>query len=217
MTSKRQQIPLSLELPPSWAGEDFFISPSNQIAIDMIKSWPDWPAMGAIIIGPYGSGKTHLANIWAKKAAAKYWPEEGDIVVVDGLTAELDQTALFHLFNRLKEAKGALLITAEQPINQLGLTLPDLVSRLQSLPTATIDQPDEHLMSALLMKQFADKQLKVGMDVIRFMVLRLERTYENIKTVVEQLDQAALGEKKPITVPFVRRVLDLADEAKASE
>ena len=176
---------LSLEFPHevSLGAEDFFIAPSNERAYDLIEAWPNWPKRTLLLVGPPGSGKTHLSTIWSHAAAAVSFHAESlsreevpsfaahDALVIEDLPgASLDDTALFHLLNLVTEQRCHLLMTANEFPSSWGVQLPDLASRLRAVPVAEIGLPDEALLRAVLVKLFADRQLAVEESVISYLL-----------------------------------------------
>ena len=156
----------------------FRITDSNREAVAWVERWPDWPSRGLIICGPAGSGKTHVLNLWQRKsggaviAAGELAARDvGDVTRggavaiddADGVAGDAAaEEALFHLYNRLGAAKGFLVLAMNQPVAMAGIVLPDLRSRLLTLPVALLQPPDDVLMAALIIKQFRDRQITVG-------------------------------------------------------
>ncbi len=186
-----------------------------------IERWPDWPGFALALSGPAASGKSHLAQIFAEKSssivvsAAELTPDNiPDIAGDHGVVAEdadrgVDETALFHLYNLQKEQRRPLLLTGREPPNRWKIALPDLRSRLATLPVAEIGSPDEFLLEALLVKLFADRQLRIGPDVITYALPRIDRSFAAVHDLVQRLDEAALEGGRAVTVPLVRAVLDI--------
>lgn len=193
--------------------------------------WPRWPAPACLIVGPPGSGKTHLLAIWAARAGAVLlhgpglWQAADPLGRMGAATAcaideaqELaDEALLFHLYNRLVERRGSLLLSATRPLSAWPVMLPDLRSRLGTAWTVTIDPPDDHLLAALLVKQFADRQLRVEPGVVGFLVPRIERTFAAVRRIVDELDRASLQARRPITLPLARLVLGALEQQDATE
>lgn len=220
------QVPHQLVLDlPHLAGEgltDFLPAASNRAALEAVLRWPAWPAPACVIAGPAGSGKTHLVKIWADRAAAimlrgqDIWAPaeplrrlgEATTCAIDDADELADEALLFHLYNRLVERRGSLLLTASRPAAAWDLELPDLRSRLLAAFPVRIEPPDDQLLAALLVKQFADRQLRVESEVVGFLVNRIERSFAAVRTVVAELDRASLRARRPITLPLARRVLD---------
>lgn len=216
---------LSFDLParPALGRDDFFISPSNALAVALIDTPQSWMNGKMILVGPEGSGKTHLAHVWAAQSGAQIIKARDldeemvpnllktPVVVEDGdeiAGQRIIETALFHLHN-LAQAEGQpLLITARNAPQRWPLTLPDLASRLQALQIAQLDAPDDTLLTSLLMKLFIDRQLNPALDVIPFLARRIDRSFAAAQHIVATLDKAALEAKRPITRAFVSAVLD---------
>jgi chromosomal replication initiation ATPase DnaA len=214
----RNQLPLGLALPTSWAREDFLEVPGNAAALAAVDGETQ-PALA--LYGPPGSGKTHLANIWAARHGARLvGPAELTAAAVDQLAQqplalddadrEADPVALFHLINLMRERRHALLLTGSAAPAHWSYTLPDLMSRLKAMPAERIAEPDDALLSAVLVKLFADRQLQVGEDVVKYLSARIERSCRAARDWVAVLDAAALAENRAVTVVLARRLLDEA-------
>lgn len=213
-----QQLPLDLAHRPAYGREDFWVSSSNQEAIAWVDKWPDWPSTGVIIVGPEASGKTHLGHVWQQKSsardAASLQKQEGiypPAVIFDDVDVFLNspenEAFIFHLINQLKESGGKFLMTASLPPSAWKVRLPDLLSRLNALPLVILAPPDENLSSVLLAKMFSDRQIAVGEDVIRFIVMRVDRSFAALRAIVEKVDTRAMAKKKAITIPLIREIL----------
>ncbi len=174
-----------------------------------------------MLSGPPGSGKSHLARIWARRAGAaclagrEVWePAEplrrvagAAALVVDDADAAPDEAALFHLYNAVAGRGGSVLLTASAPPSTWPLVLPDLRSRLLAAWPVLIEAPDETLLAALLVKQFADRQLRVEPPVVGYLAHRLERSFAAARGIVAALDRASLRARRPVTLPLARAVL----------
>ena len=217
------QRQLVLDLPHQ-VGEgvaDFLPAPCNQAALDAVLRWPDWPATACLVVGPPASGKSHLGKIWATRSGAvalrgrDLWePAEplrrlgaARACLVDEAEDVADQTLLFHLYNLLAERRGSLLLTATRPVAGWGLTLADLRSRLLTAWQVAIGVPDDQLLGAILVKQFADRQLRVDAEVVSFLLPRIERSFTAVRELVRMLDRASLRARRPVTMPLARLVL----------
>ena len=218
-----EQLTFDLAARPALGREDFFISPSNAVAVDVIQTWHDWPQGKLVLVGPHGAGKTHLAHVWAAMcdarviaaadlpglpvqdlARAAVAVEDADRIAGDRDAEE----ALFHLHN-LALAEGApLLLTASAPPVRWELGLPDLASRMQGTAIATLQPPDDTLLAAVLVKLFADRQLQVEAGVVAWLTKHMDRSFAAAGAVVEAIDAAALRQRKTITQRFAARVLD---------
>ena len=215
------QYPLPLPHREAMGADDFLVADSNREAVAWIDRWPEWPRPCVILYGPTGSGKTHLAQVWRTRSKAERGqtdPTAGralagtqPIVIDDADTvageARLEE-ALFHLYNRINESKGYLLLTATLPPAQWRIGLPDLRSRLLAAPAAALTLPDDALLAALLVKQFHDRQITVGDELVDYLLPRIERTPVAISRRVAALDRAALAEGRRITIALARKVLE---------
>ena len=201
---------------------DFFTAPENAQAVAMIDSFPNG-FYGALIFGEKGCGKTHLAHLFADTVFQKTgkrpeivpfkdWDAQADtetpFVVLEDVSSPVDERALFHLLNRVKAANGFVLMTSETVPAGWGLKLPDLITRLKALPCVQIEPPGDALMQAVLIKQFADRQLSVAPEVIAYLLKNTERSFAALSDVVQRADELSLEKKQAVTVPLIRRVLD---------
>ncbi len=217
------QLPLDFEHRPSLTGEDFLVVESNRDAVIWLDRWPDWPTPALVIYGPAGCGKTHLAHVFLARSGGRKLSildmsadEPRDLiedipacVIEDAerfLEAGLEQ-ALLHLYNALKETGGQLLLTSRRPPSRWPVHLADLRSRLNTATAVRIGPPDDTLMQAVVVKLFADRQLKVDQDVVTFMLARMERSFDAARDLVARIDAAALKERRKITVRLVRDLL----------
>ncbi|MFV2051961.1 HdaA/DnaA family protein [Aliiroseovarius sp. YM-037] len=221
-----QQLTFDLPAKPALGQEDFFVSSANAIAVSTLEAWQDWPSRKMVLTGAAGSGKTHLAHVWAIEANARVvdaqsLPTEDisafaaqsvaveDIDRVAGNAAA--EEALFHLHNLTIANGHSLLLTTRVAPTALQITLPDLASRMQGTAVVALDAPDDALLTAVMLKLFSDRQLQINPAVIDFLIKRIERSFVALQTVVEQLDKAALSKRQAITVPLATRVLDNLD------
>lgn len=221
MTAPRQ---LAFDLPhvPAFGREGFFVSPANALALATVTADDGWPQGKLLLLGPEGAGKTHLARIWAEEAGARVIPATAlsgadlpglgpRVVVEDAETlAGLPraETALFHLHNLILAGSGRLLLTARSAPRDWGLGLPDLLSRLQATAIARLDAPDDALLSAVLVKLFADRQITVPPALIAFLLARAERSLAAAQRLVAALDARALAEGRPVSRAMAAELLD---------
>lgn len=213
---------LAFELPNTEAmtRADFFAAPSNALALQTVEGWQDWPGRKLLLVGPEGSGKTHLAQIWARLTDALILPAEAlaeaDVASLSGRAVVVEdanrigpaEAQLFHLHNLVTTAGTALLITARTPPRDWGLSLPDLISRMQATPIARLDAPDDALLAAVLVKLFADRQVAVPANLIPYLISRMPRSVGAARALVAALDARALAAGRPITRALAGEVLD---------
>ena len=221
------QLVLDLPARPALGRADFFVSPANALALAQVDAWPDWPARRLAVVGPAGAGKTHLVHVWAARSGAQVLaaadlgaidpaaaPAEAALAVEDadrlgalpGVARRAAEEALFHLCNRLA-LSGSLMLTGRSAPALWPVALPDLASRLRTAGVARLDSPDDALLSALLVKLFADRQIAVGPDLICYLLGRIERSFAAAEAAVVALDRAGLARKRPITLRLAAEVL----------
>jgi chromosomal replication initiation ATPase DnaA len=212
------QLALDLGRAEAFARDDLVVTPSNAAAVEIIDRWPHWPGTVAILTGPHGSGKSHMTKAWALKSGAVQLaanalvplPENVSAVLIDPILSDentLDETGLFHLINALKAKNGHLLLTSLQPVASHDIALADLKSRLAAGTSAEIQMPDDALLSGLITKGFADRQLSIDPDVISYLTLRIERSAAAARHIVALIDAEALARKSRITRVFVAQVM----------
>jgi chromosomal replication initiation ATPase DnaA len=218
--TRGHQLAFDLPARAAFARADFFATPANAAALAAIDGWQGWPSGRMLLTGPAGAGKTHLAHIWAAEAGAETLaaadlaradlPALADkraVVIEDAETLpDAAQVALFHLHNML-QGGGHLLITAAAPPRDWPLTLPDLASRMQAMPVARLETPDDALLSAVLVKLFADRQIAVQANLIGYLALRMDRSLHAARQLVAALDAHALALGRPITRALAAEVL----------
>ncbi len=221
-----RQLVLDLGGEPRLEIEDFLVSASNAAAFDLVDRWPDWSAPALTLIGPPGSGKTHLAMVWASRVGARV-AGLGDLldparlaahhaVVLDGCEDFAGAEAgLFHLVNLLRERGGWLLVTARQHPDRWGLRTADLLSRLRSSPIALVDAPAPELMRAVLVKLFHDRQIRIEEDVVAYAALHLDQSLEAVRRFVQAIDEASLAAGRKITRPLAAKTVAMILEEDA--
>ena len=217
---KPQQLVLDLAHRVAMGRDDFLVSRSNSAAVDVIDSWPQWPQQSLAILGSAGAGKTHLVEVWRARAggariAASALDEAavagavtaGAVAVEDIDRGIADERVLFHLLNLARELKLSVLITARAAAGEIEIALPDLRSRLRALGYVRIEPPDSALLSALLVKLFDDRQLKVEPRIVEHLARRMERSAEMAARVVDTVDQLALQMRRKITIAIANDAL----------
>jgi chromosomal replication initiation ATPase DnaA len=215
-----RQLTLDLEHAESYARDDFLGGPSNAAALALIDGWPDWPQRVVVLVGPEGSGKSHLASIWAAQAGARSIAAHaltnanvptalatGHLVVEDVVAAGFDETAMFHLLNLAREEGAFILLTARTAPSSWAVRIPDLASRLKSLPVVVLAPPDDALLRAVLVKLFADRQLSVDEQLIGYVTTRIGRSFADAQAAVAKLDQEAMRRQRSLTRLLAAEVL----------
>jgi chromosomal replication initiation ATPase DnaA len=211
VAQRPRQLALALDHAESYAREDFLSGPGNEKALALVDCWPDWPANAVALVGPEGSGKTHLAMIWASTAGARLTTaralSEADVpsalatgaLVVEDAATKADDRALFHLINLAREEKAFLLLTARAMPAGWPTVLPDLASRLRALPVASLQAPDDAILRAVIVKLAGDRQLALDEGVVGYLSTHIERSFAAARAAVAALDNEALRRRRPVT------------------
>jgi chromosomal replication initiation ATPase DnaA len=218
--SSPRQLVLDLGHRPALGAEDFLVGRSNAAAVALVDRWPDWPGRAAVVVGPPRSGKTHLAHVWQNRSAAGAIParelseraiamlrEVGSLVVEDLDRGIGSEPLLFHLMNMAREHGWSLMLTSRSAPGDLMVALPDLRSRLRAAVMVEIAPPDDGLLSAVLVKHFADRQLSVEPQLIAWLVANMERTMAAAAAVVAELDRVALATRRKVTRTLAAEIL----------
>jgi chromosomal replication initiation ATPase DnaA len=215
-----RQLALALDHAESFAREDFLSGPCNAAALALVERWPDWPAQAVVLVGPEGSGKSHLAAIWADAAGGRFLAARslatallpgalatGALVVEDIAAGEFDERALFHLLNLAREESAFVLLTARTAPAGWTLAIPDLASRLKALPVVALTAPDDVLLRGVLVKLFADRQIAVDESLVGFLAKRMERSIAAARSLVAELDREAMRRQRPLTRALAAEIL----------
>jgi chromosomal replication initiation ATPase DnaA len=215
-----RQLAFVLPHAESLTRDNFLEGPANEAGLALIDRWPEWPNRIMLLVGPEGSGKSHLAAIWAEQAGARSISAHaltatavpgalatGALVVEDLKSPDVDERALFHLMNLAREEEAFVLITARIPASALQFELRDLRSRLRAVPTVSLLPPDDQLFRALIVKFCADRQLAVDETVVSYLTTRIERSYAAVRQAVELLDTEALRLGRPVTRALAAELL----------
>jgi chromosomal replication initiation ATPase DnaA len=215
-----RQLALALDHAESFSREDFLSASCNAAALALIERWPDWPGPALLLLGPEGSGKSHLAGIWAANSGARFLAARalasalvptglatGALVVEDLAPGEFDERALFHLLNLAREERAFVLLTARSAPAGWQMGIADLASRLKALPLAALTAPDDALLRAVLVKLFADRQLAVDESLVGYLAKRIERSLAAARKTVAALDQEAMRQKRPLTRALAAEML----------
>jgi chromosomal replication initiation ATPase DnaA len=220
--SMPRQLALALPYAENFSREDFLTGASNEAALSLVERWPDWPDRALAIVGPEGAGKSHLAAIWAdiagaRRVSARVLGETNlpaalatGALVIEDAGEQLDERALFHLLNLMRQQDAFVLMTARTPPAMWSVELADLVSRLRAIPAVQLRPPDDALLRAVMVKLFADRQLTVDETLIAYLLMRIERSFAAARAAVDDLDREALRQKRPVTRALAAELLGQA-------
>ena len=215
-----RQLAFALPHAESLSRDNFMEGPANEAGLALIDSWPDWPNRIMLLVGPEGSGKSHLAAIWAEQAGARAIAARaltadgvpgalatGALVVEDLKPGQFDERAMFHLMNLARQDEAFVLVTARISPSAFEVELRDLRSRLRAVPTVSLLSPDDLLFRGLIVKFCADRQLSIDETVVSYLITRIERSYAAARQAVELLDAEALRRGRPVTRALAAELL----------
>ncbi len=222
-----KQLPLIFEHRPAFGYEDFIVNPSNEEAVLWLDKWPEWDNFALSIYGAEGCGKTHLAHVFSlmveyqdsginvkiisptelKVDNVAELVDKYKCIILEDADRGVDEEALFHLYNMLKEEHGTLLLTARIPPSRWNVLLPDLSSRLRTVIGVPLNEPDDNLYASVLVKHFSDRQIMVGKEVVEYLISHGERSFSFAKRIVAEADNLSLSEKRRITIPLIKQVI----------
>jgi chromosomal replication initiation ATPase DnaA len=215
-----RQLAFALPHAESLTRDNFLEGPANEAALSLIESWPDWPNRIMLLVGPEGSGKSHLAAIWAEDAGARSTAAHalalddvpgalatGALVIEDLKPGRFDERAMFHLMNLARQDEAFVLMTTRLSPSAFEVELRDLRSRLRAVPTVSLLPPDDLLFRGLIVKFCADRQLSVDETVVSYLTSRIERSYAAARQAVHLLDSEALRLGRPVTRALAAELL----------
>ena len=215
---------MQFERLPGYSADDLVVGGTNRLAVELVSSWPDWPSAVVVLAGPTGAGKTHLASIWKTQSRARSYrarsigepqlPSSGAALVEDVDAGSLDEPGLFHLINEVRASSGTLLLTSRSFPGGWGVSLPDLASRLKSATTVEIAEPDDALLTAVIAKLFADRQLTVEPHVVSYLVNRMDRSLATAMKLVEQIDRLSLARQRRVSRTLAADALGQLDQGR---
>lgn len=215
-----RQLAFALPHAESLTRDNFLEGPANEAALALVEAWPDWPNRIMWLAGEEGSGKSHLASIWAERSGARVISAQalaaaavpnalatGALVIEDLKPNGFDERALFHLMNLAREDTAFVFMTARLPPSGFDIELRDLRSRLRAVPVVSLAAPDDLLFRALIVKFCADRQMAVDENLVGYLASRIERSYAAARRAVELLDVEALRLGRPITRALAAELL----------
>ena len=208
---------LIFDLPTSenYNPQDYFVSSSNNNAAKLIKIFPEWHNNGIVIFGPAKSGKTHIAHIWKSMANANLYDFKSNFDInkinINGncifdnfdCITEKDEKSLFQIYNDIIKNKKFILILSGN--DNFSVKLRDLKSRIEALNSAILNNPDDKLIHAIVLKFFHDNQITVAPDVINFILNRISRNFNEIQIFLNKLNDLSIEHKSKISIPFLNK------------
>ena len=217
--SELNQLLLDFNYKTNFNEHDFYLSKSNSNAFNLINRWPTWDKKILNISGEKFSGKSHLANIFKLKSKA-FLVKGNEIdnsifksiklyesIIVDDFEECNQEEILYSIFNLIDQDSKYLLINSLKPINEIKYRLPDLTSRSKNCLYAVIENPDDELLFAIILKNFSDRQIKIEKKIINFIISRIDRSYRKIDEFIYKIDELSLKKKKPINLKTIKEIL----------
>ena len=213
------QLLLDFDYKQNFKDDDFYVSQSNYYPFQLINKWPNWEKNFVNISGEKHSGKTHLTNIFLKKFSgirieANALNNENlkkiktyENIVLEDLDLHINEKIIYTLFNIIDQDNKFLLITSNKPISEINFKLDDLRSRTKNCLLAKIENPDDDLMFALILKNLSDRQITLDKKLIVFIIKRVERSYDKIFEFIYKIDEIRLKKKKSIDFKIIKEVL----------
>lgn len=215
------QLRLDLSRSTSLRAEDFVESPSNADAVRRLNGWPNWHGGVLALVGPEGCGKSHLAQVWTDRVGAVRFDPHGTTslsdlsgrpVLIEGEDGPVADEQLFHLINMAGTEGGGLLITARTPPSRWPADLPDLRSRLNALPVAEIEEPDDLVLEQVLRNLFRERNIRPTEDLVPYLLRRIERSVPRAREMVARLDEAADAEQRPVSRALARQFFEISTD-----
>ena len=198
---------------------DFFVSNCNYYAYELINSWPKWEKKIINICGEKYSGKSHLSNIFIQKFKGRIIYANTvnnetlnslktfENIVLENFTKSVNENLIYSLFNLMDQDNKYLVINSQIPINEIDFKLNDLKSRLKNCLVAKIQNPDDEMIYALIVKNFADRQISLDKKLIDFIIKRIDRSYGKIFEFIYKIDEISLKKKKSINLNIIKETL----------
>jgi chromosomal replication initiation ATPase DnaA len=213
------QLTFRFPFKTSYFEKDFFVSSNNFAAYRLIESCQDWPDKKINIFGPHGCGKTHLANILKKKINAILVKASNlddkilnnmkskECLIIDDYNEDVDENLLYSILNHANQLNQYVVINSLKTVKKSNVKLNDLKSRLDSFIDLGIDLPTDDLLRVIITKSFSDKQIKVNVKILEYIVKNIDRSYEKIFKLIKEIDEVSLSTGKSININLIKKVL----------
>ncbi len=213
------QLTFKFPFKTTYYEKDFYVSSNNFTAYKLVESCPNWPDKRINIYGPKGCGKTHLANILKKKIDSLLIQasdlndlvldnlKEKKCLIIDNYKNNIEEKLMYSTLNQISQTDSYILINSLKPIKKIEVKLNDLKSRFDSFVQLGIDLPTDDLLRVILTKSFSDKQIKVNIKLLDYILKNIDRTYENVFKFIKDIDAASLSAGKSININLIKKVL----------
>ncbi len=218
--NNKNQILFDFKFNKNYSDQDYYLSPSNQDAYNLINCWPRWIKKTINLYGEKFSGKSHLASIFEKKTKCmKILSEEfsdetiknfktKQALIIEDLDENFSENLLYTILNIIEQENKYLLITSLEPLNKFNFKLPDLISRIRNCLIIGIKNPDDNLIFALLIKYLSDRQINIDKKLIEYIIKRIDRSYEKIFLFIHKIDELSLKKSIPINLATIKEALE---------
>ena len=214
------QLLLDFDYEQNFKDDDFYVGKSNFHSFELLNNWPKWGKKFLNIIGEKFSGKTHLTNIFLKKFNGIRFESNSlndenlreiksyQNIVIENLNLDVDEKIIYTLFNTIEQENKFLIITSLKPITEIEFKLEDLKSRTKNCLLSKIENPDDELMFALVLKNLSDRQITLDKKLIDFIIKRIDRSYGKIFEFIYKIDKISLKKKKSIDFKIINEALE---------
>ena len=214
------QLLLDFDYEQNFKDDDFYVGKSNYYPFELLNKWPNWENNFLNISGEKFSGKTHLTNIFLKKfngfkIESNLLNDESlkeiklyQNIILENLNLDINEKLIYTLFNIVDQDNKFLVITSSVPVAEIDFKLKDLKSRTKNCVLAKIENPDDELMFALILKNLADRQIILDKKLIDFIIKRVERSYSKIFEFIYKIDKISLKKKKSIDFKIINEALE---------
>ena len=213
------QLLLNFDYKQNFRDDDFYVGKSNYYAFELINKWPKWEKNFLNISGEKYSGKTHLVNIFLKKfngikIESSLLNDENlktikpyQNIVLENLDLGVNENLIYTLFNIIDQDNKFLIITSSKPVTEINFQLTDLCSRTKNCLLTKIENPDDELMFALILKNLSDRQITLDKKLINFIIKKVERSYGKIHEFIYKIDKISLKKKESIDFKIINEAL----------
>lgn len=222
--SQELQYTFSIQSHVSFREEDYIVSSCNAEAFQWVTQWPEWGDSVynrfTFLSGDFFSGKTHLASIWQKYSDAtfidhefilqkQYVDKKANYILENLELTQEFEVELFHFINYMMDSGKYLVITSRVAPTNIKFGLKDLESRLKAFSLLRIKEPDDELVTQVMIKYFSDHQISIGHEAVKFLKTRVERSYKELFSVLDLLNKESLGQQKKISINFIKDILQI--------